>query len=198
MPASSFMPFLSSMRRTDPRGPDCASFPAEEHVGRDVQRRGDRQGLVDRLDAGTAGILRRLEVNLIAIQVDLSGVGDQGSGQGLDQRRLAGAVVADDREDLARKQVDVHTVETDDLAEGLDQPAARQHCFAGLGEHRGITEPDRALLFFRQVTGWRRRGHAFTFLIHWSMVTATMISTPIARIRSWSSTPARASPLLNA
>ena len=158
----------------------------------------DCESLVDRLDAGTAGILGRLEVNFIAIHVDLSGVGDQGSGQGLDERRLTGTVVTDDREDLARKQVDVHTVETDDPAEGLDQTAARQHCFAGVGEHWGVTEPDIAFLFFRQVTCRRRRGHAFTFLIHWSMVTATMISTPIDRIRSWSSTPARASPLLNA
>ena len=40
-------------------------------------------------------------------------------------------------------------------------------------------------------------GHAFTFLIHWSMETATMTSTPMASTRHWSSTPARLRPMLN-
>ena len=123
-------------------------------------------------------------MNLIAIQVDGSGVSDQGSRQGFDERRLTGAIVADDREDLARKQVDVHTVETNDPAERLDQCTTRQHCIFRLGKYRRITKTDGTFLFLAQFAALGNAGHAFTFLIHWSMVTATMISTPIARIRS--------------
>ena len=38
-------------------------------------------------------------------------------------------------------------------------------------------------------------GHAFTLRIHWSTATARMTSTPTARTRYWSSTPARDRPL---
>ena len=160
------MPFLSSMRKHRAQRTGSAPFPTQEHVGRDVQRRRNRQGLVDGLDAGTSGVLRRLEVHLLAVQVDLSGVWDQGAGESLDQRRLAGTVVADHREDLARKQVDVHTVEADNPAEGLDQPTTREHRVLRVGEHRRVTETDGASLFVGQFTASGVAGHAFTFLIH--------------------------------
>ena len=89
----------------------------------------------------------------LAVQEDLAGVGDQGPGQGLDQGRLAGAVVADDRQHLAREQVEVDAVEADDLAEGLDQPARRQHGLARVGEDRRRAEADGALLLGRQIAG---------------------------------------------
>ena len=65
----------------------------------------------------------RLKVTGWPSSEDLAGVGDQRAGQALDQGGLAGAVVADDGEHLARVQVEVDAVETDDPAEGLDQPA---------------------------------------------------------------------------
>ena len=52
----------------------------------------------------------------------MPGVGNQRSGESLDQRRLTGAVVADDREHLARKQVDVDTVKAYDLPKVLINP----------------------------------------------------------------------------
>jgi hypothetical protein len=47
-------------------------------------------------------------------------------------------------EDLARKQVDVDTVEADDPAEGLDQSTTRQHRLLRIGEYRRIPEADGA------------------------------------------------------
>jgi hypothetical protein len=54
--------------------------------------------------------------------VDLSVVRLQRAGEGLDQRRLAGAVVADHGDDLVRVQLEVGPVERDDVAIPLDEP----------------------------------------------------------------------------
>ena len=81
-------------------------------------------------------------MHLLAVQEDLAGVGDDRAGERFDQGRLAGAVVADHRQHLAREQVEVDAVKTDDLAEGLDQTAGRQHGRAGIGQHRRRAEAD--------------------------------------------------------
>ena len=120
-----------------PNGPLRRRSPTEVHVGRDVQGRRHRQRLVDGLDAGVAGVLRAAEVHFLPVDEHLSGVGDQRPGHGLDQRRLAGAVVTDHRERLGRVQVHVDAVEPDDLAEGLDQPSGRQHRGAGVDKITG-------------------------------------------------------------
>ena len=70
---------------------------AEEHVACDVERGGHGERLVDRFDARPA----RLSVGLLnddrlALQQDVAAVRLQRAGQAFDQRRLAGAVVADD------------------------------------------------------------------------------------------------------
>jgi hypothetical protein len=78
-------------------------------------------------------------VHLVAVQVYLAGVRDQRSGESFDQRRLTGAVITDHREDFARKQVDINTVEAHDPAESLDQATARQHRFGRVGEYRRVT-----------------------------------------------------------
>ena len=189
---ASRMPLLSSIRSTEPSGPGRRTLAAEEQVGCDVQRRRDGEGLVDGLDAGLAGVLGALEVH------DLRRRGGPRRRRarcapvsGLDQRRLAGAVVADDGEDLAGVEVEVDAVETDDPTEGLDQAAGR--------EHRGSPPVPTG-------PGWRCwsgtstgavgcGGSCLTFRIHWSIETATMTSTPTARTRHWSSTPASESPL---
>ena len=54
---------------------------------------------------------RRLEVDDLAVELDLAFVGDRGARQRLDQRRLAGAVVADHCEDLAGAQFEVGAVQ---------------------------------------------------------------------------------------
>ena len=75
----------------------------------------------------------------------------------LDQRRLAGAVVADDAEDLARHEIEIGVVERGDAAVALDEAARLENRLDVC------------------------RAHADTFLIHWSSVTATMISTPTVK-----------------
>ena len=97
-----------------------------------------------------------LEVHRLAIEPDLALVGDDGAGDRLDQRRLAGAVVADDGQDFARTEIEIGMVEGDDAAVALDQAA-------------------------RVEDGLPCVAHAEIFLIHWSMATATMISTPTAK-----------------
>ena len=48
--------------------PRPALLAGEVEVARDVERRDDGQGLVDRLDAGLAGVLRPLEVDRFAVE----------------------------------------------------------------------------------------------------------------------------------
>ena len=158
---------------------------AEEQVACDVQGGGHGEGLVDGFDARGAGIHRGAEVHRLAVQPDLAGVGGHRSGERFDQGGLAGPVVADDGEYLAGVEVEVDAIETDDPAEGFDQAAGPQDRLPGV--YRCGAE----------MFDGCGHGYAFTFRIHWSMDTATMIRTPVARTRHWSSTPASDSPLRN-
>ena len=79
-----------------PASPPCAS-PDRGRGWSHVERGRDREVLVHGLDAGSARILRAFERDLLAVEQDLTLVRDLGTGEALDQRRLAGAVVADDR-----------------------------------------------------------------------------------------------------
>ena len=72
---------------------------------------------------GVAGLDRRAEVHGLAVHQHLPCVGLHGAGEHLDQRRLAGAVVADHAEDLVRPQVEIGVIERDDAAVALDQAA---------------------------------------------------------------------------
>src|SRR4051794_24358428 len=145
-----------------------ARLAAEEQVVGDVEGRADGEGLVDGLDPVATGVDRRLHLDGLTVHEDLALVGDDGAREALDQRRLAGAVVADDREDLARHQLEVGAAERGHVAVALDQTARF--------ENRGGR-------------------HAFTFRIHWSMATATMIRMPTAKSCQRTSTPVRVKPL---
>ena len=75
---------------------------AHEEIGDDVDIGAERQVLVDRLDAGRLGLGRRGEVALAARRRGCRPERRlQAAGDDLDQRRLAGAVVAEQRHDLA-------------------------------------------------------------------------------------------------
>src|SRR5262249_11828849 len=132
---------------------------------------GQSQVLVDGLDAGAPCIHRRAEMDLLAVHQDLAMVGRDRAGQRLDQRRLAGAVVADDRQDLAGIEIEIRLVEGRDPAEPLDEPAGRE-------KGGGV-------------------GHAETPRSHWSIETATMRRKPTANSCHSTSTPERARPLRN-
>src|SRR5579875_627887 len=133
--------------------PLAADLPGQEQVAGDVERRGDGELLVDGLDAGVPRVLGAPEPHLGSVHHDGSPVRDQRSGQALDQRGLAGAVVPDHGEDLPGVQRQVHGVEADNPAEELDEAPGLKH--------------------------WGTQ--AFTLLIHWSTDTAAITRTPTAR-----------------
>src|SRR6476646_6336840 len=97
----------------------------------------------------------------LAVQLDLALVGDLRAGEALDERRLAGTVVADDREDFSGVQIEADAVESHDVSVGLDEALRRQHRRARLGG---------------------RVAHQRTFRIHWSMETATITRMPTAKV----------------
>ena len=82
-----------------------------------------------------------LIVDFLAVDEDLAGVALVGAGQDLDQRRLAGAVVAEQAHHLAGIEIDAGMVDGLDAAEGdrdvahLDQrgAAVRRGPVAGAG-----------------------------------------------------------------
>ena len=76
-------------------------FVAEKHVRRHVERVGEGQVLVEDLDAERAGVLRRADRHFPSTQSDRAAVRRLHTGDGLDQRGLAGSVVADERNRLA-------------------------------------------------------------------------------------------------
>src|SRR6185437_9306980 len=116
--------------------PALPCLAAEEDVGRDVERGRDREILVDGLDAGPARVERPAEVDGLPVEPDLALVWLQRARQRLDQRRLAGAVVADHGEDLPGQELEVGPVQRHDLAEALDEPACREH--RGRGGQRDL------------------------------------------------------------
>ena len=61
-----------------------------------------------------------------AVETDFAAVGGQQAHQAFHQRRLAGAVGADDAENLAGRKIEVHAVEHGGLAVAFDHPAHRQ------------------------------------------------------------------------
>ena len=120
-------------------GPQLA---AEIEVGGGVDIVGERQRLVDRLDAVSLGVARIADVGLLAVDEDVAGIALVGAGQDLDQRRLAGAVVAEQPDHLAGVEIDAGVVDGLDAAERdrevakLDERgvpsivADRMHCAA--------------------------------------------------------------------
>src|SRR5438105_1349387 len=167
-------PVQVAEERSDQPGP--APLAAEEHVLGHGQRRRQRQVLVDGLDAGGPSVQRRAEVDRPAVHQDLTGVGPEGPRQDLDHGGLAGAVVADHSQYLARLEVEVGVVDGHHLAEALDEPPRLQ---------------DRS--------GWGGAGgvHVASLRIHWSRATATMMSRPTVSSCQVFCRPASARPLRN-
>ena len=125
--ASRRMSERSSSRKILPERAGLPPLAAEKQVVGDRQRRRQSEVLVDGLDAGVARLDRRAEMHRLAVHQHLAGIGDDRAGEHLDQRRLAGAVVADDAEDLVRPEVEIGMVERHDAAVVLDQAARLQN-----------------------------------------------------------------------
>ena len=101
-----------------------------EHPGRrrleperDVLGRGEHihqhEMLVDHADPGAHGVARVGDPDQFAVDADLPGVRPQQAKEHVHQRRLAGAVLAEEAVDLALFDGQVHLVIRDELAEAL-------------------------------------------------------------------------------
>ena len=120
------LPALEHAQRAwHPGGPGDLA-PGEEVVGR-PQVVEEREILVDGLDAELARVRRGVDRHLLAVHADHTAVEAVDAVQALDQRRLAGAVVAEQRHHLASEDVEVDVFERRDRAEALARTAHAQH-----------------------------------------------------------------------
>ena len=117
---------MSSSRNIDPEEARPEDLAAEKQVLGDRHRGRDGKILVDRLDALPPGVAGAVELHHAAVQPYLACVGSDRAGQRLDERRLAGAVVADDGQNLAGQQIEVGAIQGRDLPVPLHQAARLQ------------------------------------------------------------------------
>ena len=97
------------------------ALPPEEQVGDRVEVVAQRQVLPHDPDAGGEGVLPPGAEHLPPDE-HLAGVGTQGSGDALGERRLPRTVVADQRHGLARTDPQRHVIEHLERPEPLRQP----------------------------------------------------------------------------
>ena len=106
-PTRAMMPRESSSMRPPVDQPEPADRrAADEDVLRHRQRRDQAQFLVDGDDAEPLGVLRIGRTEFGAVEHDAAAGGRHHARQDLEQRRLAGAVLAEQAEDLAAAHVE--------------------------------------------------------------------------------------------
>ena len=126
--------------------PEARVLALQEHVVEDGQAGHQREILVDGVDAERARVDDRFQLHGLAEDRDLAGVGPVEAREDLDERRLAGAVVADQAEHLALAQVQAHVAQRRDRAEALGDVLDAQDVVGravgldggGLGAHAGF------------------------------------------------------------
>ena len=101
------------LHRGLPQDLEPVRLAAEVHVLDDVEVVAEREILVDDLDPELRRVLRAADRDRLAVEQHLAVVHPVDAGDALDERRLAGAVVADERHDLARPNLEV------DVGQGL-------------------------------------------------------------------------------
>ncbi len=99
--------------------PATLHLAPEEDIGGNIEIVGERQILVDGLDAFLARVDRQGEMAASALKINLALVGLVDAGDALDERRLAGAVVAEQSHNLAGKDVPAHRIDRRQAAEAL-------------------------------------------------------------------------------
>jgi hypothetical protein len=92
---------------------------AQEHVRYHVEIVREREVLVDDLDAESGRVPRAVDRHRLPLEPNLALVEGMDPDHALDQRRLSGAVVADERHHLAATDLEVDPVERADRPEGL-------------------------------------------------------------------------------
>lgn len=101
-------------------GPEFAfELAAEEYVGGGRQIVGQREVLIDDLDPDRAGVDGPVEMDRTATEADFAMAGAEIAGDDLDQRRLAGAVVAHQANHFARLHMHIDVMQRADGAELL-------------------------------------------------------------------------------
>jgi len=101
----------------------------QENVGAHAQVARQRQILVDRLDPHVAGVGWPGNMHRPPIKENLALIGLVNSGDDLDQRGLAGAVIPDQPDDLAGVDIHTHVVNCGQAAEALDNVPHREQRF---------------------------------------------------------------------
>ena len=99
---------------------------SEKDVLGDGQVGRQRQFLVDQPDPEPVRVGHIADVHTPSVVDNLAGVGTVDAAEDLDERGFAGAVLAEQRVDLAGPQLEVHAVERHDAAEALRHAAQSQ------------------------------------------------------------------------
>ena len=131
----------------------AALLLAEEEVGHHVEVVAQGEVLEDGGDAEVLGLGRATDPDGLAVEGDVAVVGGVDARDHLDERGLAGAVVADQGDDLTRPDVHVDVREGLDGAEALgdagqgenDLPGRRTVC--GSGGHQEMPAASQALAY---------------------------------------------------
>ena len=106
----------------DPERAEAArQLAVEIHVLPDRQVLDQREVLVDGFDAEAARVDRRADPDRFAVEADRAGIRLLHAGDAADQRRLAGAVVANDRGDLAARTDEIGAPDRLHGAEGFPE-----------------------------------------------------------------------------
>src|SRR5260370_20506391 len=108
-------------------------FMAEEQIGRDVEARYEIELLVDRGDSGGLRFARIAERDGLAVDLNLSLVRQMRARQDVHQRRLARAVLAEQRMDLAGIEREIDAAQRPRAAKTLGDSARRQNGRAAVG-----------------------------------------------------------------
>ena len=100
---------------------------AEQNVLGDGQLRNEAELLIDRRDAERLRIARRRNRRRPAVEQDLARIFRVRAAEHFHQRRLAGAVLAQEHVHFASAQIEVDAIERDDTRKHLANPAHLEH-----------------------------------------------------------------------
>ncbi len=105
--------------------PGPVRLASEEDVAGNVERVDDLELLVDDADAEAGGIGRAVHHDRRTVDGDVARVRPMDPGQDLHQRRLAGAILPDEPDDLSGGDVEVDAIESDHAGKSLgDSPTS--------------------------------------------------------------------------
>ena len=100
-----------------------ARLAAEENIRRHVEIIQDVQFLVDERDAVAHGVIDAVDFHRLAVNKDFPGVRLVDAAEDFHQRGFARAVLADQRDDLARINFEVHFAQREHAGEALGYSA---------------------------------------------------------------------------